>query len=90
MHCFGSCSKKCHGLEETKRLVEGKLATFFFSTPTIFFSLDLKRRTEEDRSSDSSDSDSVTPLSTPIFGFYRVLSTLKTPLTLILIAELFF
>ena len=30
MHCFGSCSKKCHGLEETERLVEGKLATAFF------------------------------------------------------------
>lgn len=29
MHRFGSCSKKCHGLEETKRLVERKLAVFF-------------------------------------------------------------
>ena len=29
MHCLGSCSKKCHGLEETKTLVEGKLAIFF-------------------------------------------------------------
>ena len=58
-------------------------------TPTTQFSLDHKRRSRKRnrkkwKRSDSSDSDSVeltTPLTTPIFDFHQVISTLMTPKT---------
>ena len=61
-------------------------------TPTIWFSPDHKRNVSnrvvsrvgrEWKLSDSSDSDSaalMTPLTTPIFDFHQVISTLTTPL----------
>ena len=62
-------------------------------TPTIWFSLDHKRNVSDGvgsgvgrkwKRSDSSDSDYValmTPLTTPIFDFHKVISALTTPLT---------
>ena len=62
-------------------------------TPTIWFSLDHKRNVSDGvvsgvgrkwKRSDSSDSNSVallTPLTTPIFDFHKVLSAPTTPLT---------
>ena len=52
-------------------------------TPTIYFSLDHKRRSHKRnrkkwKRSDSSDSDSV-KLMTPIFDFHLVISALTTP-----------
>ena len=62
-------------------------------TPTIWFSLDPKRNVSDGvvsgvgrkwKRSDSSDADYValmTPLTTPIFDFHKVISALTTPLT---------
>ena len=55
-------------------------------TPTSWFSLDRKRRSQKRKHSDSFsfDVDSValmTPLTTPIFDYHLVISALTSPLT---------
>ena len=71
----------------------GLVLLLLLPTPTIWFSLDHKRNVSDGvvsvvgrkwKGSDSSDSDSValmTPLTTPIFDFHKVISALTTPFT---------